>query len=462
MNEKYIIEIRDILLSNDLKKEEKLDILSNYHASDIADSLEEMTEEERLSAYKIFDIDDVAEIFTYYENVDKYVDELTPDVTADILEAMDSEEAKDILDELEDDDKKEIIELMEAEQKEVIQKLDKYDESEVGSYLSNNYIVIDKNFTIQEAMKTLIKEAGEHDNFQTLFATDNGKFYGSIDLKDLIIARKEDKLIDICKTNYPTFFDDDLMEECLDKMRDYYEDIIPVIDHNMEIVGVITSDVLQDAKEEQFEEDYAKLGGLTDNEEMDESVRKSVAKRIPWLIILLALGFAVSAVVGAFEGIIATLPVIVFFQSIILDMAGNVGTQSLAVTIRNISNNDLDKKDIARGIFKEIRIGLVNGLIIASISFVFVFLFLLIRHQEVISGNGFVYLDSIKVSVIISISMIIATTISSLTGSLFPIILNKIHIDPAVASGPFITTLNDVFAIFLYYGLAYLSFVLFL
>ena len=156
------------------------------------------------------------------------------------------------------------------------------------------------------------------------------------------------------------------------------------------------------------------------------------------------------------------MPVVVFFQSTILDMAGNVGTQSLAVTIRNITSGDMEGRSVRKSIFKEVRVGFLNGVIVGAISFIFIFIFLWIRKQEIVSGDGFVIADVIKVSSIISISMLVAMTISSLTGSLFPIILDKIHIDPAVASGPFITTLNDVLAVFLYYGLAYLAFILFL
>lgn len=462
MQENYLIEIKNIILSKKISKEEKIKLLENYHSSDIADVLEELSEEERLKAYKIFDISDIAEIFTYYDDVDKFVEELPKDKAADILEEMDSDEAMDILDELEEDDKQEIIDLMEEEQKQKIQKLDKYDEDQIGSYMSDNFITIESSFSIKEAMNALVREAGDHDNIYTIFVIEDGKFYGSIDLKDLIVARKDDKLLDLVRTSYPTLYDDESMEEAISSLTDYNENSIPVINRNNELVGAITSDILIDATNEEFEEDYAKLGGLTDSEELGESVFASIKKRIPWLLILFALGFLVSTVVGAFEGVIATLPVVVFFQSTILDMAGNTGTQSLAVTIRNITNGELDKKNIKKGIFKEIRVGFCNALIIASTSFVLIFLFLLIRHQEIVSGNGFLITDLLKISTIISLSMIIAMTISSLTGSLFPIILNKLHIDPAVASGPFITTLNDVIAVFLYYSLAYLAFIIFL
>ena len=179
------------------------------------------------------------------------------------------------------------------------------------------------------------------------------------------------------------------------------------------------------------------------------------------LVILMFLGLLVSSIVGTFEAVITALPAVVFFQSMILDMAGNVGTQSLAVTIRNISEG-MSEKDKIKSVFKEIKIGFINGIIIGTFSFVFIMLFLIIKHQEVVSGVGYNLKDVVKVSLIIGTSLLLSMTVSSLIGAMFPIILDKVHIDPAVASGPFITTFNDIIAVVSYYGLVYLAFILLL
>ena len=249
------------------------------------------------------------------------------------------------------------------------------------------------------------------------------------------------------------------MSECISKLKDYSENSIPVLNRSHKIVGVITSDIVIDATEEEMAEDYAKLGGLSEEEDIDESIFKSVKKRVPWLIILLFLGFIVSNVTGSFETVIATLPVVVFFQSTILDMAGNVGTQSLAVTIRNLTDDESRKK-INKGIFKEIKVGFLNGLCIGIIAFILVIAYLAIKQQEITPGNGYSFLASMKISGIISFALLCAMTISNLIGTLFPLLLHKIHVDPAVASGPFITTVNDIIAVVIYYGLVYLFFIL--
>lgn len=448
------------LLTAKISKEKFKKEIKNYHSSDIADVLQTLQKEDRLRVYQLIGIKNTAEIFSFYDNVEDYIQELEPEVAADILEQMDSNEAMDVLDELEEQSRDELIDLMEDEAKEQVQKLDAYDEDFIGSYSSDNYIVIHKGQSITQAMSTLIKEAGEHDNINTLYVVDEeNKFYGVIFLRDLIIARKEKDLLDLCKTSFPIFYDDELMSDCINKLKEYGESSIPVLNHQNEIVGVITSDSVIDATEEELGDDYAKLGGLSETEELDKSTFQSIKKRIPWLFILLFLGLIVSSLIGTFEAVISTLPVIVFFQSMILDMAGNTGTQSLAVTIRNISNGDQKNKIILKSVLKEIKVGFFNGLILAIVGFLFVLAYLSIKQQEVIPGNGFLWVDIVKVSGIISASLLIAMTLSSLIGTAFPLLLHKIHIDPAVASGPFITTINDIIAVVVYYGLAYLSFI---
>lgn len=461
MQKEFFEELKEIILS-DLSAEELKDKLENYHSSDIADVLQNVAKEDRLRVYAQLSLDQTAEIFSFYDDVEKYIEELSPETAADILEAMSSEDAMDVLDELEDESKTEIIELMEADSKEKVKQLDAYDEDCIGRYMSDNFIVIDNRKTIKEAMATMVREAGEHDNIFTLYVVDEkNKFYGAINLRDLIVARKEDNLLDICMTSYPSFYDDELMKDCIGKLKDYAENSIPVLNRQNEILGVIPVDSIIDAAEEEMSDDYAKLGGLSESEDLDESILTSIKKRIPWLIILLFLGLVVSSVIGVFEGVIATLPVIVFFQSMILDMAGNVGTQSLAVTIRNLTDEEMKKK-VRKNVIKEIKIGFLNGLIISIIAFLFVLVFLAIRHQEIVSGDGFLWMDVLKVAGIIAFSLLLAMTLSSFVGTIFPILLNKMHIDPAVASGPFITTINDVVAVVVYYGLTYILFLLFI
>ena len=459
MQHDFYQEIKALILDESLSNEELIHELENYHSSDIADVAQELTKEQRLSLYKKIGIEKTSEIFEFYQDVEKYIDELQPEMAADVVEKMDSDDAVGVLNELEDDDKKEIIQLMEPESKNEVLKLDKYDDDVIGSYMTDNFIVLNINDTIPHATSKTIKEAGEHDNIFTLYVVDDdGKYCGAVNIKDLFVARKTDVLKDLVMESYPYFIDTELMSDCINRLKDYSEDSVPVLNSSMHIVGVITSDAVIEATEDEMNEDYAKLAGLSEEEDVDESVLISIKKRIPWLIILLVLGLVVSTVTGSFEGVIATIPVVVFFQSMVLDMAGNVGTQSLAVTIRNLANGE-SKKKLFKGILKEVGVGIINGIIVASIAFIFVVSYLCITKQEIISDNSFNIHDTLKVSGIIAISMLVSMAVSNLVGSIFPFILNKIHIDPAVASGPFITTINDIISIVIYYGLTWILFI---
>lgn len=446
---------------NTCSDENLLKELSNYHAADIADVLQTLTSEERKRIYSLLDTSFIAEIMSFYDDVEDYVEEFSLEETADIIEEMDADDAVELLNELDEEDKNEIIELLEEDVKETVLQVDKYDEDLVGSYMSDNFIVVKESDSIKKAMSAMVSQAGEHDNIFTLFVTnDNDEYVGAIYLKDLIVSRKERELSTLIMSSYPSFYDDQIMSECVNKMRDYEENMFPVLSRDNKLLGVVTSDSIVDAVEEEFEEDYAKLGGLSESEELDESVGASIKKRIPWLVFLLFLSLIVSSVIGSFEGVIDELPVIVFFQSMILGMAGNVGTQSLAVTIRNLTSESfiLDKKKQRKSIWKELRIGIVNGLIIGVVSFGFVLAYLAITRPEIDPGNGYRFNDALIVSSITSVSMFAAIAMASLIGTLFPLILTKLKIDPAVASGPFITTMNDIIAVLIYYGLTCLLF----
>ena len=460
MQKQYQLELLKIIQEK-ISAEEMFEKLDNYHSSDIADALEQTTLELRLHVYSVLGLDRTAEIFSFYENVEDYIGELAPEHAADLLERMYTDDAVDVLNELDEEDKDEILDLMEEEAQEQVKKIESYDEEMIGSYMTDNYIVIKNNPSIKNAMSQMVKEAGEHDNIFTLYVVDeDNKFMGAVSLKDLITSRKEDSFEELIMTSYPFFYDDALMSECIEKMKDYAETSLPVLNRKNEIVGVVTSDNIIEATEDEFEEDYAKFGGLTEEEETEEPVKLSIKKRIPWLIVLLVLGLAVSSVIGIFEGVIATLPVIVFFQTMILGMSGNVGTQSLAVTIRSLANADsLEGKKMRRKvIWKELKIGFLNGLLIGLASFALVVIYLLITRQEIIAGNGYLFTDTLLVASIVGVSMLASITLSSFIGTAFPILLTKMKIDPAVASGPFITTINDVVGVVVYYGLTFLLF----
>lgn len=369
---------------------------------------------------------------------------------AKVLSLMEVDDAVDVLDEVDDATKKQVVDMLPEDAGNDIQMILSYEENEMGSRMTTNYIAIRRGIDIRQAMRELVSQAGENDNIGTVYVLDESdKYYGAIDLKDLIVARENDTLESIINTTYPFVTDHEKIEDCIDELVDYAEDSIPVLSETKELLGVITAQDVVEAVDDEMGEDYAKLAGLTDEEDLRETTKESMKKRLPWLIILLFLGMGVSSVVGAFEAAVAVLPIVMCFQSLILDMAGNVGTQSLAVTIRVLMDENLTGKQKLHLVWKEMKVGFVNGLLLGSLAFVFIGIYIAcFKHNA--------WLQAFLISGCVGVSLMVAMVISSLVGTLIPIFFHKIKIDPAVASGPLITTVNDLVAVVTYYGLAWL------
>ena len=448
-NENYTQELL-ILIRSNIKEQELKEKLSDYHENDIADVLPYLSREERQKLYRVIGLERTAEVFTYLEDFYKYFKELNINQFAKIIENMDSDEATRILDELDDVTVKRIAKLIDEDVREDIRLIRSYDEEEIGSKLTTNFIVVDKEMTIKEAMKSLVQQAEENDNISTIYVEDkDGKYYGAIDLKDLIVARAEDELEKLVITSYPYVLDHEKIADCIDRILDYEEDSIPVLNSKEEIIGIITSQDLIEVVDDEMGDDYVKLAGLTAEEDLNEPLIDSLKKRLPWLIVLLFLGMIVSSVVGLFEGVVSQIAIVVCFQSLILDMSGNVGTQSLAVTIRVLVDEELSTAKKVKLVFKEMRVGLTNGLLLGSLATIFLGLYIMISK-----GATFGY--AFAISGCVGISLLGAMIISSFTGTIIPMFFHRINVDPAVASGPLITTVNDLVAVVTYYGLAWL------
>ena len=356
----YVQEILDIIHSG-LPQAELAEKLSDYHENDLADALADLTAEERRKLYAILGVEQVAEIFSYLDDAEPYLKELPPEEAAQVVSHMDSDDAVDALDDLEEEDKEKIVHQMDKVDKDAaddVKLLLSYDEDEIGSCMTTNYICIRKDMTIRQAMSELVKQAGENDNISTLYVVDeNERFYGAIDLKDLIVARADDSLEKLIARSYPYVTDHEKISDSIDRIVDYAERSLPVLNESGKLLGIITSADVVELVDDQMGDDYAKLGGLTSEEDLNEGVFQSVKKRLPWLVALLFLGMLVSSVVGAFESVVAVLPIVICFQSMVLDMAGNVGTQSLAVTIRVLVDENLTTSKKLHLLFKEMRVG---------------------------------------------------------------------------------------------------------
>lgn len=450
MSEKnYVQELVDIIRSG-LPENELVDRISDYHDNDIADALTKLDKEERVKVYYAMGAERMAEIFAYLDDAEDYLRELPMESVARVISEMDSDDAVDVLEDMDDTTRLKIVEMLDEDAGDDVRLLLSYDDDEIGSCMTTNFIVIHNNLTIKQAMHELVKQAGDNDNISTIYVVDdNDKFYGAIDLKDLIVARENDNLEDLISRSYPYVRTREKISECIEELKDYAEDSIPVLLENGKIAGIITAQDIVEAVDDEMGEDYAKLAGLTSEEDLNEPTFLSMKKRLPWLIILLFLGMGVSSVVGIFEEVVAVLPVVMCFQSLILDMAGNVGTQSLAVTIRVLMDENLTVAQKLKLVVKEMKTGFLNGVCLAVMSFLFLGLYIhFFRKYDI--GHSFL------IAACVGVSLIVAMVISSLVGTVIPIFFKKIKVDPAVASGPLITTVNDLVAVVVYYGLTWI------
>ena len=424
--------------------------LEDYHGNDIAQAMESLIPAERKKLYRVCTADMLADVFEYIEEdtAGTYLSEMDIHKAAGVISEMETDTAAAVLHEINKEKRGLIIDFLKPEIRDDIRLIASFDDDEIGSRMTTNFISIRENLSVKDAMKELIRQAKQNDNISTLFTVDEtGEFYGAIDLKDRITADSSDNLESLTTTSFPYVYANESIDDCIEKLKDYGEDFVPVLDNGNRLLGVITSQSVIEVVDDEMGEDYARLAGLIAEEDLNEPLMDSMRKRLPWLIILLGLGIAVSGVVGIFESVVAQLTLIMAFQSLILDMAGNVGTQSLAVTIRVLTDENLTFSQKLHLVLKEMRVGLFNGILLSAVSVLFIGLYIML-----FKGRAAVF--SFAVSSCIGVSLILAMLISSAVGTLIPLFFKKIKVDPAVASGPLITTINDLVAVVTYYGIS--------
>ncbi len=436
------------LLKSSLPAEALREKLDDYHENDVAQVIPLLSADERKQLYLKLDDEYLSEVFSYLDDPEPYIEEMTADKAADIIESMAADDAVDVLDELEEDKKNEIIGLMDEDSANDVKLITGYDDDCIGSRMTTDYVSIKNDYNIKTAMKSLVEQAAENDNISTIYVTDeNNVFYGAVSLNKLFIARSDTPLDDIVTTSFPYLYADDKIVDALPRIKEYEEESLPVLDADNRLIGVLTSADVVEAVDDEISEDYAKLAGLSEEDDLSERVFGSVKKRLPWLAALLVLSFIVSSVLKVFDGVMAALPILVFFQTMVLDMSGNASTQSLGVTIRRLTDPDITAADKRRAFFSELSISFFDALILATLAFGLTTAYMLIfKHQPV--GQA------MPVAACIAAAMAISMTVSGILGTAIPMFFKKTGIDPAAASGPLITTMNDLLSAVTYYGLA--------
>lgn len=432
-------------------KEELIKILSTYHKYDIAQIIKLVEKNKKKLIISLYDEETLVEIFSYLEDdeVSFVLDEIDINQAASIINEMEIDNASDVLEEFSSDKVSEILPLLDQDVQSDLQEITKYEEGTAGSIMNLNYLEVFEDYDVKDAMKVLVKNAPDVEVINTLIVVDhNQKLVGTLDFKKLIVTKSPCMIKDIMLKHFESVEVEDLVEDVIKKINDYDLYLMPVTEKGI-MKGIITIDDAFDETVDAAVDDYAKLAGLTEDEETNENIKESIKKRIPWLIILLFLDFGVSFIISIFSKVIVAIPLLAFFQAAVLGLAGNAGTQSLAIVIRKIGENKLDENSlIIKHLLKEMLLGLIIGIILGITSFVIVVGMLYLKKE--------VAIEPFKVGLVLGISIATAVTVSNLFGALVPVIFYKCKADPAVASGPFITTINDIIVVILYFGIAML------
>ncbi|QWC00653.1 magnesium transporter [Mycoplasmatota bacterium] len=441
------------LISNNANIQDIKDLLNQYHPYDLSRAILELDNDLIKNLFNHISYDFAAQIFEYLnENEFKDLYKLfDTDLLAKIISEMDLDLSVDFIRNLKSESI-DILNLIPLNKRERIIEVLKYAPNEIGSYLNDSFLYIDISYSVKEAMKYVTSHAHNFDYISIVYISLNQKLAGYIKLKNLITARADESIKDIMESRFPKVYLDDDVEYVAKLMNETRESSIPIIDEDGHMLGVVTHDDLMDIVALEEEEDYTKFAGLSDFESgLDSSsVFKSVRTRLPWLSILLLLSMFTSIILSFFDGHLSNngpllAAKLAVFLPLILDMAGNTGTQSLAVTIRYLSKNeDIEKKVLKRMIFREMKTGILQGILIGVVVFAMIILTNYTGTGQLVRLD---YIFALTTSGAIFIALLISTTL----GSVIPMIMNRFRIDPAVASGPFITTISDIITLSIYY-----------
>lgn len=441
LSNELINNISDLILRKNNK--EIKNIVKNLHYADLAELVNELSFNDSIYLIKLIDSDKTSDVLTELDDDvrEKILKELSEKEIAVEIKELDSDDAVDILSELPEEKKEKVISLIKDENiTENIRELLKYDEDSAGGLMAKELISVNENWSVLKCLREIRKQAKDITRVHSIYVLNKKEeLIGRLSLKDLIMSpsKKKIKQIYIPKVDYVNV--NDSGEDVVKLMTKYDLEAIPVVNDNRKLLGRITIDDIVDFIKDEAEEDYLLAAGVSNDVEADDSIFELSKARLPWLILGLLGGLGSVFILESFEEIMASesLRALFFYTPLIAAMAGNVGVQSSAIVVQGLAN-DLIKGSIFRRLFKEVSLTILNGIILSLL----------------IIGFGQIINQPIEMSLTISASMICVIVVAALIGTAVPIILNKLDIDPAIATGPFITTGNDVIGILLFFYLA--------
>lgn len=411
------------------------------HPYDQGQFFMEQSFDDRHTIYTYLSAEEIASMLEHMDSDERvpYVIEMDPRFAAIVFEQMAVDDAVDLLNKLDTDKIASYLTIMNEEAAKEIKHLLHYEEKTAGSIMTTSFVAFYKDETLKEVMNVLKQEAPAAETIYYLYILDDDKtLVGVLSLRDLIVADERVQIEEVMNEQVVSVSAGKDQEEVAQMMRDYNFLAVPVVDFQNHLLGIITADDIMDVMDEEASDDYSKLAAVSDEERSNDSAIESAKKRLPWLIILLFLGMFTASLIGKFEATLEQVAVLAIFIPLIAGMAGNTGTQSLAVAVRGIATGDYGKQGKFRLLLREATTGLITGSVCGLLIVIIIFIW-----------KGQLFLG-----ILVGISILATLTVATLSGSVIPIFMDKMKIDPAVASGPFITTINDIISILIYFGFA--------
>ncbi|RKD75645.1 magnesium transporter [Sinobaca qinghaiensis] len=417
------------------------DIFLDFHPTDQAEIFNNLEPEQRGLVYKYLSPEEFSEIFESLD-IDEQKEaapELSKDYAADVYNNMSADDVADFLGELQQPNVREILGSMDKEEAREVQELLLYDEETAGAIMTKEFISLKSSSTVAEVIELLRKEGPEAETIYYLYVVDeDGRLAGVVSIRDLITASSEEQVENIMSTRVVSIHVKTDQEEAAQLIQKYDFLAAPVITDDNTLVGIITVDDALDVLEEEATEDFGEITASRGSTDVNITSYQAAKLRTPWIILLMFFGLGTAEVINRFESTLETVVLLAAFIPLIMGSAGNTGTQSLAVSVRSLATGASYKKGLARTIWREF----ATGLLIGSISGLVIFLLL-----------GTFYND-FTLGLIVGGSIVLSLGAASVIGMTIPLIINKMNLDPAIASGPFITTLNDIISLLIYFTIA--------
>lgn len=434
----YIGELRGLIEARDDKA--SLQMMEDLHPADIAEIYDELNIDEAKYLYMLLDPETAADVLVELEEDDRerFLKVLPPEIIANqFIGHMESDDAADIIADLDEKVKQEVLmHIKDVEQAGDIVDLLAYDEDTAGGLMAKELIKVNENWSLSTCLKEMRIQAEDVDELYYIYVVDDDNILkGILSLKALLLASSKAHIRDIYEEGVHSVNTETASEEVAQIMEKYDLVVLPVVDSIGRLMGRITIDDVVDVIRDEADKDYQMASGISVDVETTDSPLRMSRARLPWLIIGLLGGIFVAAVIGRFEEDLKVYPEMAFFIPLIAAMAGNVGIQSSAIIVQGLASNSLGLESTFRKLIKEFLVAVFNGLILASLLFTYNILFS----------------DSLALTYTVSISLFVVILFAALFGTLIPLFLNKLKLDPALATGPFITTTNDIMGLLIYF-----------